>query len=56
MVCVLWIFALSSKSELVLEQFDYVTVDYYGEAISSKDHLMSRGFKWINSHILKDHI
>lgn len=41
------------KSELVLEQFDYVTVDYYGEAISSKDHLMSRGFKWINSHILK---
>lgn len=40
------------KSQLVLEKFDYVTVDYYGEAITSKDVFVKRCLKWVNTHIL----
>ena len=36
----------------VLEKFDYAVVDWYGEAIASKNNLIKRGLKWINSHVL----
>lgn len=36
----------------VLTNFDYVTTDYYAEAITSKDVFIKRGLKWINTHIL----
>lgn len=36
----------------VLDDFDYVTTDYYAEAITSKDNLSKRCIKWFNSHIL----
>lgn len=40
------------NSSKVLEKFDYVTTDYYAEAITSKDVFVKRCLKWINSHIL----
>lgn len=36
----------------VLTKYDYAVVDWYGEAIASKNNLIKRGLKWINSHVL----
>jgi len=42
----------SSQVKKIAEELDYVVLDYYADAITSKDIFIKRCMKWFNAHVL----